>query len=253
MQDYFKDKRKSPWHRVYSDIEKYWPSKDANTLNSALLLIRAGVFAALDMLSLAIAVDASTNEILKAFVKESDWQAGRKAARSHCSRLVEDMIERGDLRHLVPAALKRDGFGYLLRSLEKARWDEFVSAKPKVKRKKLDLKGLEDSIIGRDFLKEQMITETRIPEDDDRVESLIEAYDHYVIEYEVSRRSTLSDSSETEQTTLNGSPLEETVRQKQKKTDPVEEGGETDQAELTEFVSKKPASKRRKKKGRKSK
>ncbi len=244
MQGYFGDKRSNPWHRIIPDIEKYWPRKEIGRLGETLLLIRAGVFAALDMLSLAVAVDTPVSEVLKVFVGESDWPAGKKAARSHCSRLAEQLIAKGELRFLLPSALKRDGFGYLLGPLEKAQWDEFCKAKPKIKRKKLDLTALEESILGSEFLASQGITESRIPEDDERVPALVEAYEHYVVEYEVNRTSRLPHWSETEQTTLNGSALEEPGRAKQKRQETHEPGSQTDQAELTDYVAQRTSTKR---------
>jgi hypothetical protein len=200
-----------------------------------VLLLRAAVFAALDMLSLAVPIDTPTSEVLRIMTSQKDWASARKEARAHCASVVHDMIEARSIENLEESALQRDGFGYLKEPLEDAKWEQFRNAKPVVRRGALNLEALQQGIIGRRFLKQQGIADLKLKRGDPLIPQLIEAYEHYLVEYEVDR--SLAHQSETEQLTLNGSPVQDKGAEKEKrggKKEASEKGG--DQAELTDFI-----------------
>lgn len=236
MRGYFQDKRSHPWHRIVMDIEKYSPKGKRSQLGQTMMLLRSGVFAALGILSLVAALDTSTAEILKVFTSGLDWSSGKREVRSFCSNTVHEMIKNGDLRHLLPSALERDGFGYLIQVLEDAKWEEFNKAKPSIKRGNLNLHALEKSIIGSRFLGEQGVIEFKISKDDPRVPLLLEAYEHSLVEYEIERRSRLPLSSETEQVTLNGGPIETEDKPRERRADTKTAEDIIKQPELTDFI-----------------
>ena len=257
MQGYFTDKKAHPWHRLVPELEKERSMMPPGEFQETVLLLRAAVFAALDMLSLAVPIDTPTSEILRIVVSKRDWTSARKEARTHCTGLVHDMIEAGAIQHLEESALRRDGFGFLNEPLEEAKWKQFRCAKPVVRRGALNLEALEQGAIGRRFLKQQGIVDLKLKKGDPLIPQLIEAYEHFLVEYEVDRSLALP--SETEQLTLNGSPFEEEGPQKDKRggrREPLDKSGA--QAELTDFIakdseprsSKTKARKKRKKGGR---
>ena len=53
---------------------------------------------------------------------------------------------------------------------------------PKKKKQILDLALLEKSQLGSRFLREQMVMETQIVKDDPRLPTILEAYDHFLVE-----------------------------------------------------------------------
>ncbi|NHJ14676.1 MAG: hypothetical protein EAX95_13435 [Candidatus Thorarchaeota archaeon] len=236
MKEYWSDKRKAPWHRLYDLIEKEWDWKkgDIDDLKQRLLLIRDGVFASMEMLSLSLAIDLPTQELLQILTKAKDWSSGKRAVREKCAKIVNRLISEGEITQLVPAALERDGFGFLVGPLQDALISEYREAQPTKKKKHLDVSALSESILGRRLLREQMISEAKLPLDDPRVEPLLEAFDRYLIELELDERAVFPALKDTDQLTLNGSivPEKETEKEHVKKPDSTE----LDLADLTEFL-----------------
>lgn len=259
MKNYFSDKNGNPWHKVFSDIEKYWPAKDKDGLEETLLVLRGAVFASFDMLSASVVSDLSTQDVLDVFLKKKDWNEARKSVRQICADSIRRSILNGETRFLQASALKRDGFAYLVGHLEEKKWQLFRDAQPSIKRGKLDLTKLESTEIGSRFLKEQGVSELKLSKDDQRVPLILEAYEHYLIEYEVDTASIMPIPLDTEQVTLNGTPIE-TDKEKPKKT-PKSASGKDDsiQAELSDFFppeepkKKKPAAAKKSKTTKKQK
>jgi hypothetical protein len=220
MKRHFVDKKANPWDRIYKDIKTHWKKEHPKTsATETLILMRDAIFGALDILSLSIALAIPTSDLLSIFVKEKSWKEGRRSVRNKCIELVEGLIQKKKTRHLVPSALKRDGFGFLIDEVEEVEAALFRKAKPKFKKvgkKKqvLDLAPLEKVRIGSRFLREQMVMENEIPKDDPRVDNLMDAYEHFLVEYEIDRRLAIPDPIETEQVTLNGKPVSEEVEEK---------------------------------------
>ncbi len=216
MKGFFLDKKAHPWHRLYKDIETYWkrehPKKDPS---ETLILLRDAVFGALDILSFSITMPNPTSEFLALFTKEDTWKEGRRKVRNKCIELAEGLIKKKKTRYLIPSALKRDGFGFLVSDIEEVELELFRKAKPTLKqdpkkKKKieiLDLAPLEKLRLGSRFLREQMIMETKIEKKDQRISTILEAYDHFLLEHEIDRRSAIPEPEQTEQVTLNGTPL----------------------------------------------
>ena len=215
MKGFFLDKKAHPWHRLYKDIETYW-KRDHHKKGptETLILLRDAVFGALDVLSLSITLPNPTSEFLTLFTKEDTWKEGRRKVRNKCIELVEDLIKKKKTRYLIPSALKRDGFGFLVSDIEAVELEVFRKAKPtfrqdpkKKKKEILDLAPLEKLRLGSRFLREQMIIETKIEKKDQRTSTILEAYDHFLLEHEIDRNSAILDPALTEQITLNGTPL----------------------------------------------
>lgn len=205
LKGYFKDRKANPWHQIYKDIQTYWQKEHPNEdVTETLLLLREAVFASFDILSLGLVSEISTIEVLDLFTSESSWTAGRRRVRNHCLDIADHLIAKGNVRYLLPSALKRDDFGFLVPRVEEAQWDNFVKAKPKVTRGKLDLTKLENSILGSRFLGEQMIMDTKLSSDDPRVPVLLEAYELQLVEIEINRSTRIQPATPTEQVTLNG-------------------------------------------------
>lgn len=254
MKGHFSDKENNPWDRIYKDIETYWKRENTRTsASNTILLIRDAFFGALDILSLSIALPVSTSELVALFIKEDTWKDGRRSVRNRCIELIEGLIRKKKTRHLVPSALKRDGFGFLVDDVEEVELKLFKKAKPKLKRvsgkKKevLDLKPLETLRVGSRFLREQMIMEIELEKKDPRIPALIDAYDQFLGEYEVDRRSAVHESVLTEQVTLNGSSLpettDETTTSKKRKSDKAVQSPLTDYLEAKKDTKKKKSKK----------
>jgi hypothetical protein len=257
MKGYFSSKRSHPWHRIFKDIDRYWPKKQEEELESVLLQIRTAVFGAFDVLSIAVGSSFSTEEILEVFAKADNWNDARRKVRRRCSDAIREMIMKGQTRYLQSSALRRDGFAYHVSTLEEKKWQTFVDAQPKIKRNKLDLTQLEKSEIGGQFLREQGVTELKISKDDERVPLILEAYEHFLVEYEVDRDSRIPIPTDTEQITLNGTPIEEAEEPTKKVPKRDSADDDSVQAELTDFLppekeKKKPVSKRKKKTSKKT-
>ncbi|MHA2159816.1 MAG: hypothetical protein ACXABE_13005 [Candidatus Thorarchaeota archaeon] len=259
MKGFFSDKKSNPWDRLYKDIETHWNKEHPKTsATETLLLIRDAIFGAFDILSLSIALSIPTPDLIALFIKEKNWKEGRRSVRGKCIELVEDIINKKKTRHLVPSALNRDGFGFLIDEVEEVQAALFKKAKPKLKKipkkKKqvLDLAPLEKIRIGSIFLREQMIMETELDEKDPRIPSFLEAYDHFLVEYEIDRRLVTQEPLKTEQVTLNGKPVSEETEDKIKPS--RRKADKAVQSPLTDFIAekKKPTKKKAsaKKKGR---
>ena len=253
MKGYYSDKNVHPWHSIYKDIEKFWTREHPKTdATETLILLRDAVFGALEILSLSIAIDLHTSEFVTLFTKESTWKEGRRQVRNKCIELVEQLTKKGKTRYLVPSALKRDGFGFLVPDIEEAELATFKKTKPKMKKvpkkKKqvLDLAPLEKSQIGSRFLREQMVMETQIEKGDPRIPTILEAYDHFLVEREIDIGLSIAEPVPTEQVTLNGTPViaakEEKIVHSKRTRKKVE------QSPLTDFIEEKPVAKKKKSK-----
>jgi hypothetical protein len=219
LKGYYKDNKANPWHRLYKDIQMYWkkehPKED---VSETLLLLREAVFGALDILSFGLITEISTDDVLSLLTSEANWSAARRRVRNHCLDIAEGLIAKGNVRYLLPSALKRDNFGFLIPRVEEAQWENFMKAKPKISRGKLDLSKLEKSILGSQFLSEQMVMETKLDSDDPRVPALLEAYELQLVEIEVNRSVKIQPIVQTEQVTLNGGIVQETEEEKETPT-----------------------------------
>ena len=197
----------------------YWLTEHLkDDVSETLLLLREAVFGALDILSFGLISEVSTLEVLAILTNEPNWNAGRRRVRNHCLDIAEGLIEKGKVRYLLPSALKRDDFGFLVPRVEEAQWDNFMKAKPKVSRGKLNLSKLEESVLGSRFLSEQMIMETKLNFDDPRIPTLLEAYELQLVEIEVNRSTRIQPAGPTEQVTLNGGIVQENEEEKEPST-----------------------------------
>ncbi|MGY5865421.1 MAG: hypothetical protein RTV41_12520 [Candidatus Thorarchaeota archaeon] len=254
MKGFFSDKKAHPWDRMYKDIETHWKREHTKTsATETLILIRDAVFGVLDILSLSIALVTPTSDLVTLFVKEKNWKEGRRSVRNKCIELVEDLIKKKKTRHLVPTAMNRDGFGFLIDEVEEVEVALFKKAKPKLKKipkkKKqvLDLAPLEKIRIGSRFLREQMIMETELDQKDPRIPTLLEAYDHFLVDYEIDRRSVMPEPLMTEQVTLNGKPVSEATAEKPSLS--KRRADKAVQSPLTDYIEeKKPMKKKKSKK-----
>jgi len=255
LKGYYRDSKAHPWHQIYKNIQMHWqkeyPKED---VSDSLLLLREAVFGACDILSLGLVSEISTPEVLTLLTSESNWNAGRRRVRNHCLDIVDQLIASGEVRFLLPSALKRDDFGFLISRVEEAQWDNFTKAKPKITRRKLDLSKLEKSILGSHFLREQMIMETKLNSDDPRVPLVLEAYELQQVEIEVNRSTRIQPVTPTEQVTLNGGVVQEIEEgerepsaKKRKKAEIV-----TPLTDFLEEASKKSKKKKREKSVKKS-
>ncbi|MFW9959182.1 MAG: hypothetical protein ACFFCT_14015 [Candidatus Odinarchaeota archaeon] len=219
LKAYYRDSKANPWHQIYKDIQMYWqkehPKED---ISEILLLLREAIFGALEILCFGLVSEISTPKILTLLTSELNWNAGRRAARNYCLNVAEELIAQGKVRYLLPSALKRDDFGFLIPRVEEAQWDNFMKAKPKISRGKLDLSKLEESVLGSRFLSEQMIMETKLDSSDPRVSVLLEAYELQLVEIEVNRSSRIQPAALTEQITLNGGVVQEIEEEKETST-----------------------------------
>jgi hypothetical protein len=221
IQGYYTDRYAHPWRTIFNDIEKHWTRENQKKdVSEAIVLLRDAVFSAFDILSLSIALDIQTREIVSLFTNESNWKDGRRRVRSKCIELAEQMIKKRKTRYLIPSALKRDGFGFLISDLQNAELETFKKARPKIgkipKRKctVLDLRPLEKSRLGSKFLKEQMVMEHFLEKKDSRVPIILEAFDRFLIDYEIDSSSSAAEPVPTEQITLNGTPVSEIASEK---------------------------------------
>jgi len=236
IKGYYSKKDENPWHKVNNNIETFIKKETSkDKLSETLILLRAAVFSSLDILSFGLVDQIATSDIIDAFTSEETWKLGRRNARNHCLDIADKLIEKSTTRYLIPSALKRDGFGFLIPRIEEAQWEEFKKAKPKVAKGELDLSKLEKSIIGSNFLRDQMIMDTKIDAKDPRAAQLLEAYDLQIVEIEVDRSSIIQPPHPTEQVTLNGQPVFEEDEEKEEKIRRKTTKG--DQTPLTDFLS----------------
>ncbi len=253
MKGYYSDKNIHPWHSIYKDIEKYWAREHPKTdVTETLILLRDAVFGALEILSLSIALDIPTAEFIAILTKESTWKDGRRQVRNRCIELVEQLTKKRKTRYLVPSALKRDGFGFLVSGIEEAELGTFKKAQPKMKKvpkkKKqiLDLAPLEKSQLGSRFLREQMVMDTKIEKGDPRIPTILEAYDHFLVELEIDMSSSIPEPVPTEQVTLNGTPVADVKDEKEGPSKKPRK--KVKQSPLTDFIEEKPIVKKKKSK-----
>ncbi len=212
LKGYWKDKRTYPWHRLYATIETQWEKENPNrNLQETLILLRDAIFGSLEMLSLSLALNIPSSEVLMMVCKGESWKDGRRLARAECSTLTMDLIDKGNLNNLTPSALKRDGMGFLLNSLHAAYLKEFKMAKPKIKDGKLDLKALSRTMYGRKLIREKAITASSIDEADSAAAEILETYDNLILELEIADASRIIHVSSTEQVTLNGKLVEDSA------------------------------------------
>ena len=212
LKGYWKDKRTYPWHRLHEIIETQWEKANPDEdLQETLVLLRDGVFGALDMLSLSLALNIPTSDVLKMVCKGESWNDGRRFARAQCSTLAMDLIDKGDLGNLTPSALKRDGMGFLLPSLHEAHLKIFKMARPKVKDGKLNLKALSRTMYGRRLLRERAIAGSSVDEADSVAAEILEAYENSILDLEIADASRIIPVGPTEQITLNGKLIEDST------------------------------------------
>lgn len=252
LKSFWSDKTKHPWSKLHSSIVKYWqlahPKED---VSEALIKIRDAVFGALDIHSLSLALDTTTDGILDILLKGKDWKEGRKKVRTYCSKVVGDLISKGQLDYLDSSSLHRDGFGYLVGSLEEAKLEQYRNAKPVESEDKLDLKSLARSVQGRMLMREVGIAEVSLDAKDSRAEAIIRAYEDRLIELETDTSTSFEQIGPVEQLTLNGEPIEGSASKEEEKKSKSQKK-DTHQVELTEYISGKKASRARTKR-RKSK
>lgn len=236
IKGYYTDNNDNPWHKVNKNIQTFIKKESSkDKLSETLILLRAGVFGALDILSFGLIDEITTTDIIQAFTAEDTWKLGRRSARNFCLDVADKLIEKGNTRYLIPSALKRDGFGFLISRIEEVQWEKFKKAKPKVAKGGLNLAKLEKSVIGSKFLREQMIMETKIDAKDPRIETLLEAYELQLVEIEINRSSRIKPPAPTEQITLNGQPVFDEDEDKEEKIKRKTSKG--DQTPLTDFLS----------------
>ncbi|MFW9966670.1 MAG: hypothetical protein ACFFEA_05895 [Candidatus Thorarchaeota archaeon] len=254
MKGYWVDKKANPLHRIHKIIEKGWQkTKDDVAVSEQLMLVRDGVFGALDMLSLSLPLNESTEQIVQQLVKTNDWNEGRRAVRSECAKIASRLISQGDISHLHLSALQRDGFGFLVPDLEDALLEDLRKAEPQIRKGRVNLTRLANSVLGRRLLREHMITDDKLDENDSRFLPLKEAYERLLVEMELEGHEIFP--QDTLQTTLNGRIVEKSLEF------PVKSGRDSKQigiqSELAEFIAdkKKPTMKKTKKtkKGEKAK
>ena len=236
IKGFYSDKTENPWHKVNKNVQTFIKKETSkDKLSETLILLRAGVFGALDILSFGLIDEITTTDIIQAIIAEDTWKLGRRSARNLCLDTADRLIEKGNTRYLTPSALKRDGFGFLIPRIEEVQWEKFKKAKPKVTKGGLNLAKLEKSVIGSKFLREQMIMETKIDAKDPRIETLLEAYELQLVEIEINRSSRIKPPAPTEQITLNGQPVFDEDEDKEEKSKRKTSKG--DQTPLTDFLS----------------
>ncbi len=253
MKGYWIDKKDHPWHRLYNVLGKEWrKTGDAAATSRKLMLLREGVFGALGILSLSLPFDLSTDEVLQTLTRAKSWKDGRQRVRSTCARIASEMISSGEVSYLVPSGLQRDGFGFIVPELSEALVEEFRNAEPKVEKGQANLARLSSAVLGQHLLRDHMITETKMSEDDPRFRKLSQEYQRLLAEMEL--HDELGPVRETFQITLNGRFVDEITEGEDLHEGKVLPKGV--QSSLTEFLGKKnrkmmPKPKKRKPVGKK--
>ncbi|MHA2163024.1 MAG: hypothetical protein ACXABF_11430 [Candidatus Thorarchaeota archaeon] len=262
LKGYWIDKKAHPWHRIYNMIETHWTKEgEQRDLAETLLLIRDAVFGSIDIHSLSLSLEIPTSKILEEITSGNSWKDGRRKARTFCGNMVSDLIEKGRIEYLEPTALRRDGFGYVVPSLNVARLKEFKKAQPVENDGRLEIKALSRSVFGKQLLRDQMITTASLPLDSPQAEQITQAYDHRLLDLEIDQTADLAFPAETEQITLNGRPVDEVLLEREDSASRKKGAGV--QTPLSEYIEekdpkkkskkKKPATKTRKKKPSKKK
>ncbi|MFX0053419.1 MAG: hypothetical protein ACFFAD_00705 [Candidatus Hermodarchaeota archaeon] len=248
MKGFWTDRSEYPLHRLCKIIEKKWKkSGNEEEAIEQLMLVRDGVFGALDMLSLSLPLEIGTDKIIQKLIKGRDWDDGRKRVRSECAQIISGMISAREFAHILPSGLEHDGFTFLVPELKEAMLKDVKKAEPKARKGNVSLAALSRSVLGRRLLKEQKITDTKIPEGDPRLTPLKEAYDRLLVELELDHQ--VAFPLETHQVTFNGKVAEDEMEYMASAA-----GAEpaSVQSELTEYItSYKEAKRKPKKKGRK--
>jgi hypothetical protein len=245
---YWKDKNKNPLHRIDSIAVRNSEDDGSEKLTEILLQIRTGVFSYLGMLSLSTALEVPTRSILEVIVKEENSEEGRKKAREFLAEQVKTLIEKNQVNHLLPNELKRDGLGYLTGKVRDVQIENYRKANPSVKNEKLSLKKLSRTVLGKKILRDLCIDTNEVEAESDEALRVKEAYDHYLLEIELSEDIVMPDIGDTEQLSLEGTPVEVDGSGKAKKS--VEMRDESDQENLTGYIGENQATSESKKKNR---
>ncbi|MFX1270239.1 MAG: hypothetical protein ACFFAX_01055, partial [Promethearchaeota archaeon] len=115
MKGFWTDRSEYPLHRLCKIIEKKWKkSGNEEEAIEQLMLVRDGVFGALDMLSLSLPLEIGTDKIIQKLIKGRDWDDGRKRVRSECAQIISGMISAREFAHILPSGLEHDGFTFLV-------------------------------------------------------------------------------------------------------------------------------------------
>lgn len=245
LKSFWSDKSKHPWNKIHSSIVKYWQAATpGDDVSESLIKIRDAVFGALDIHSLSLALETTTDGILDILLKGKDWKEGRKKARTFCSKAVGDLISKGQLDYLDSSSLQRDGFGYLIGSLEQAKLEQYRNAKPVESKGKLDVKSLSRSVQGRMLMRELGVVEVALDAKDPRAQGIVRAYEDRLIELETDTSKSFEQIGPVEQLTLNGEPVEGIAGKEEEKKGKSQKK-DTHQVELTEYISGKRASRAR--------
>ncbi len=251
LRGYWVDKKAHPWHRVLKYLQRKGDKyADQKQLAEWVGVLRDGVFAALDALSLNLAVDISIEEILSTLLSAETWRDGRREVRNVLAKVALDLIDRHKLDHLQPSELARDGFGFLVPRLLDSQIRQLEKCRPVEKDDTIDLTALHRSVLGRMVLRSAEVGERKLRRDDPRVSELFAAYDRMLLDKEVEKGTLATKLDElTAQATLNGQVVEEA--RAISAPEPavgvgVEENGRT-QKPLTEFIDEKQPSAREKK------
>lgn len=146
-----------------------------------------------------------------------------------------ELIDKGDLNNLTPSALERDGMGFLLTSLHEAHLKIFKMAKPRVKEGKLDLKALSRTMYGRRLLRERAIAGSSVDEASSVAAEILETYENLILELEIADAFRIIPAGPTEQITLNGKLVEDSVDKVE--IHKVKEPTPDVQAPLTEYLT----------------
>ena len=99
LKSYWKDKKANPWNKIYSILEKYWMNERSDQeISNTLLLIRDGIFGAIDIHSISLALDIPAKDLLNLLLHAESWNEGRRKVRTQCAQLISDMLEKGDTK-----------------------------------------------------------------------------------------------------------------------------------------------------------
>ena len=252
LKGYWRDKKQYPWHRILKELSNKGPKTMTDKeIAECVGLLRDGVFAALDMMSLNLALDVPTSEILDLLLKEPSWHVGRQKVRAHCANLASELIDKGKVDLLSPRGLEHDGFRFLVPALLKKRLEMLEKASPTPEEGYYDLTPLHKSILGRRLLRQLSITEKKISEDDPRVEELLTLHANLLLDLELEESSYVVDPDETTQVTLNGDIVDEEEGEEPSKDRPSSKTEEKLQVPLTEYISEEDKEKSKKEKPKK--
>ncbi|MCK5239958.1 MAG: hypothetical protein KAR33_10445 [Candidatus Thorarchaeota archaeon] len=240
-------------------VEKNWDKeKGEEDPAETIALLRDGVFGALGLHSLSLALEIPTRDVIDILLKGKTWTEGRKKARAFCSMQASQLISKQNLDYLDSLSLNRDGLGYLVPQLEDACLKQYRKVRPKVEKGFLILKPLGRSVYGRTILRTFGISQPTIKASDEQGKQLLAEYDNHLIELETDTSRTVILDGPTEQLTLEGEPvaIEEEITKEPAEVEPPKKGV---QAPLSEYipskkkkVSAKEASRKRRK-GRRAK